>query len=72
MTRGPKPILARHIAGILQRDPTSTAVRELERRAADDMEAAWVVINELDQLSARSARWATRLRRALARDGSKP
>jgi hypothetical protein len=61
MTRGPKPILARHLACVLQRDPTSTALRELEGRAADDIEVAWTVVHELDLLATRSARWATRL-----------
>jgi hypothetical protein len=72
MTRGPKPILARHLACILQRDPTATALRELEQRSADDMEVVWAVVHELDLLATRSSRWATRLRRALAGNGGEP
>lgn len=68
----PLVVLASHIARLLQHDPTSTALRELEGRLAsgqqtNDAEAVRRLVHEIDLLAARSARWSHRLRQAQQR-----
>lgn len=68
----PLVILAQHVARLLQHDPTSTALRELEARLAsgqqaNDAEAVRRLVHEIDLLAARSARWSHRLRQAQQR-----
>jgi hypothetical protein len=66
----PRINLARHIARLLQHDPTSDALRLVERGltagTTDEatIEAVQLIVHELDLLAVRSARWSERLRKA--------
>jgi hypothetical protein len=73
-----KSPMATHLARLLLQDPTTAALRKLERLidegalSPEDTDTAWSLVHECRALSQRAEKWATRLQAALARASQRP